>query len=338
MANPDPQREVTPGEPPSKASVIIRTKNEAKDLARTLTGVFGQTLEPHEVIVIDSGSTDDTVAIARRFPVILREIAPEEWSYSRALNMGAERATGDVLVCLSAHCEPVTDRWLESLCGHLADPTVAGVWGPSLRPNRDRPTGGEPHRQVPGSYTVENRMWGLSNGNSAIRRSLWCEVPFDEAIPATEDKAWGLAMLNRGYVIVHEPAAGVWHEAHTATNDFHRAVAVQAGFRQMFPELNAPYSSQVAVIVRRARILLVTRFHDRDLAALRRDLARGPGVVAAVLGGVIGVRPGAMRARWAQRRHALAPLTEDSIELPDPPATHDVAAGDTASDTRCGAA
>lgn len=290
------------GDPAARtASIIIRTKNEAADLGRTLTAVLGQNPPPHEVIVVDSGSTDGTLDVARRFPVATMEIAPEEWSYSRAINLAAARATGDLLICLSAHCEPVTDRWLASLVRHFDDPSVAGVWGPNLRRGRDHLRPGPPQRQLPGTYTVRNRSWGLSNGNSAIRRARWEDVPFDEDLPATEDKAWGLAMLGRGYVIVHDPEAAVWHEEHTLANAYRRNLAVQAGFRRIFPELDAPYSNQIRMVVRTAASLLATRLRDRDAARLWRDVKRAPRVGAALVGGVVGVRSDTVRMSGGSR-------------------------------------
>src|SRR4051812_23585851 len=90
--------------PSVRPSILIRTKDEAAAIGSTLTAVFRQSVYPHEVIVIDSGSKDETLAIAGRFPVKIMRIDPEEWSYSRALNRAAAAATGEALVCLSAHC------------------------------------------------------------------------------------------------------------------------------------------------------------------------------------------------------------------------------------------
>ncbi|MGI8520705.1 MAG: glycosyltransferase, partial [Actinomycetota bacterium] len=66
------------------ASILIRAKNEERDLGATLDRVFDQDLQPHEVFVIDSGSTDATLKVAARYPVRIIEIAPRDWSYSRA--------------------------------------------------------------------------------------------------------------------------------------------------------------------------------------------------------------------------------------------------------------
>ena len=276
------------------ASIIIRTKDEARHLGRTLEGVFAQDLTPHEVIVIDSGSTDATVAVARSHPVQILHLDPRDWGYSRALNVAAARATGRVLVCLSAHCVPVTASWLTSLVRHFQDPDVAGVWGPGYRPGRELPAAGPPLRQMPGSYTVENRWWGLTNANSAIRRDLWQLVPFDEDLPAAEDKAWGKAMLERNMIIVYEPAAAVWHAPHGALAAFRRNHAVQRGYHRIFPELGSTIGQQSGVAVRRAGHLTWGRLKHGDLSGLGRDVTRLPSVLSSVIGGTLAN----LRERW----------------------------------------
>lgn len=271
----------------TRPSILIRTKNEGRHLEETLRAIFGQARPPADIVVIDSGSTDDTVAIAERHPVTLLHITPEEWNYSRALNRAAAAATGDVLVSLSAHCAPIDDQWLDNLLVHFEDPTVAGVWGPGYTPGKVPPEPGAPERQLPGNYTADNYLWGLSNANAAVRRSLWEEVPFDESLPAAEDKAWGMAMLDRGFAIVYDPRAAVWHQPHTFANSYRRNRAVYEGLRRLFPELQRPQPVRLigAAAVRNVR----TRARDRDGRGVRRDLARLPSIVAALVGGYVAV-------------------------------------------------
>ena len=90
-----------------RASVLIRTKNEERGIGATLDAVFSQGLPPHEVLIIDSGSRDQTLEIASRYPVKILTMSPKGWSYSRALNVAAREATGDFVVSLSAHSPPV---------------------------------------------------------------------------------------------------------------------------------------------------------------------------------------------------------------------------------------
>jgi rhamnosyltransferase len=271
------------------ASIIIRTKNEARSLGATLDGLFAQDLEPHEVFVIDSGSRDATLDIARRYPVRILEIPPKQWNYSRALNMGARAATGDFLVCLSAHCPPIGRDWLTNLLRHFDDPKVAAVWGPNLSPGRHTPSPGPPIRQEPGSYNVENRMFGLVNSNSALRRSLWLEFPFDEALPATEDKRWGQEAMARGYSVVHDPAAAVWHERHPAINSLRRNRAVMAGYAILFPELQSE-GNPVWIVVRGTWRKIALHARQRDAAKLWLDLRSAPSTLAAIMGNFLGGR------------------------------------------------
>jgi glycosyltransferase involved in cell wall biosynthesis len=85
------------------ASIIIRAKNEEALVGEVLTAVYEQTFRDFEVILVDSGSTDRTVEIARTFPIKIVEIRPEEFTYGRALNIGCKAAQGQFLVFVSAH-------------------------------------------------------------------------------------------------------------------------------------------------------------------------------------------------------------------------------------------
>jgi len=272
------------------ASVLIRTKNEAASLGATLERVCSQTSPPQEIFIIDSGSSDATLEIASRFPVRIMQIPQRGWSYSGALNLGAEQAGGEILVCLSAHCLPTDNEWLARLLGHFDDPTVAAAWGPSCRPDRPVPPPQPPTRQQPGDYTLETRTFGLENSNSALRRALWREFPFDESLPATEDKAWAMEAMKRGYSLVFDPSAAVWHQTHSARNSFRRNRAVLVGFRMLFPGLDKPAHQMIANLG--PRVVKKIRFHAnlRDPRRLLTDLSRAPSIVAGVLGKVLSWR------------------------------------------------
>jgi hypothetical protein len=199
-------------------------------------------------------------------------------------------ATGDVIVCLSAHCVPTNTEWLANLLKHLDDPTVAAVWGKNEHPRREPEPAGPPIRQRPGTYNYENRMWGLSNANSAIRRDLWKQFPFDERLPATEDKAWGMEAMARGYSLVHEPAAAVYHESHSVITAFKRNRAVVEGFSMIFPEHREHASGSLAVLAR--ALWRTIRHHLREPSPkmLLQDFKRGISAVSALLGGYIADR------------------------------------------------
>jgi prophage antirepressor-like protein len=83
---------------------------------KKLKGIKNQkTSSEIEIILVDSGSTDNTVKIAEKEGVIIVSITPEEFSFGYALNIGCEKATGDILLFASAHVYPVYNNWIEKI-------------------------------------------------------------------------------------------------------------------------------------------------------------------------------------------------------------------------------
>ena len=191
-------------------SIIIRTKNEERWLSACLRKVFKQTYKNIEVIIVDNQSTDNTLVKAKEFPVKI--ITIDEYFPGKAINDGIRASTGEYLVCLSGHCVPVSDRWLENLVSDLEQENIAGVYG----------------RQEPLAFTsdLDKRdlltIFGLDkkiqvkdsffhNANSAFRRDIWRKYPFDEKVTNIEDRVWGEKVIQQGFQLIYEPEASVYH-------------------------------------------------------------------------------------------------------------------------------
>ncbi len=117
----------------AQASILLLTKNEAQNIGACLEAIYAQKDAPEfEVVVVDSGSTDETIEIARRYPVRLEKIRPEEFHHARTRNLAAELALGQYLVYLAADAFPASSEWLEALLGNFSDPGVAAVYGRHL--------------------------------------------------------------------------------------------------------------------------------------------------------------------------------------------------------------
>ena len=213
-----------------KASIVIRTYNEERYLSQTLTMVFSQSFKDFEVIIVDSESNDSTLEIAQKFPVIIKEIKKEEFTYGRALNIGVEMSKGEFVVFLSGHSIPCDIYWLENLLKSFEDSRISGVCGNQIyHPNA-------PYTEKIRLKSAFNRPMGLqnlgnfifSNSNSAIRKEAWRQCLFDPIIERCEDIIWARNQMELGNSIYFQPCAQVYHShnytwrqlINKATNDY----------------------------------------------------------------------------------------------------------------------
>ncbi len=194
-------------------SIIIRTKNEEAWIGRTLSAIETQTYQNREVIVVDTGSTDRTREIAKKFlcKIISHEVSP--YCPGQALNAGIRASQGSLLVLLSAHAVPADSTWLEQLVTTLIQDTqVAGVYGRQLPLPESSPFD---KRDLLITFGPEKKIQRkdnfFHNANSIIRRDVWEHTPFDETATNIEDRLWTKAVQERGFIVVYEPEARVYH-------------------------------------------------------------------------------------------------------------------------------
>jgi len=191
-------------------SIIIRVKNEEKWIAHCLEAIFKQDYKNFEVIIVDNESTDKTISKAKKFDVVVTTI--KDFLPGKAINIGIKESKGEILVILSGHCIPVDERWLSNLIRDLDDPKVAGVYG------RQQPlsfTSALDKRDLLITFGLDKRVQVkdsfFHNANSAIRREMWEKLPFDATATNIEDRIWGKEVIRKGYKIIYEPEASVYH-------------------------------------------------------------------------------------------------------------------------------
>ncbi|HUG30654.1 MAG TPA: glycosyltransferase family 2 protein [Candidatus Limnocylindria bacterium] len=193
-------------------SIVIRCFNEERLIGRLLSGVAAQTVQPAQIVVVDSGSTDRTLDIARRYPVEVHSIDPAEFSFGRSLNRGIAAATGDVVVFASAHVYPVYDTWLENLTRPFDDPETVLAYGRQV----GGPTTPYSESQIlaawfPAESHPRQDHPFANNANAAIRRSAWEAMPYDEDLTGLEDLDWAAKALELGLRISYIAEAPVVH-------------------------------------------------------------------------------------------------------------------------------
>jgi glycosyltransferase involved in cell wall biosynthesis len=110
-------------------SVIVCAHNEAEYLGPCLHSLLTQTREPDEILVVNNASTDETRAVAKRFPFV-RVVDEPRKGLVVARETGRLEAIGDLLVYLDADCRaPFT--WLERIERHFErDPELIALSAP----------------------------------------------------------------------------------------------------------------------------------------------------------------------------------------------------------------
>lgn len=189
----------------SSPSVIIRTKNSAGTLEKAFETVRSQTVSV-QIVVVDSGSTDATLALAQRHADVVVELPAAQFSYGRALNAGAEGATGEIHIALSSHCWLERADWVERAVALYARDDVAGASG-TLYDRDGRPLFESVYQTANDAY--RNPLWGFSNHAGSWRASVWRQHRFNEEMEACEDKEWAWRVLNSGHTIALHPALTV---------------------------------------------------------------------------------------------------------------------------------
>lgn len=195
-----------------KCSIIIRAYNEARHIGKLLAGLAHQSRVPYEVILVDSGSTDDTVEIARRWGVKIVPIDKRSFTFGRSLNIGCAAASGDILVFVSAHVYPKHRTWLSDLVQPFTEQQVVLSYGKQ----RGNELNHFSEHQIfakwfPNESVFPQRSYFCNNANAAIRRSEWEKRPYDESLTGLEDLDWGKKAQADGGWIAYVASAEIIH-------------------------------------------------------------------------------------------------------------------------------
>ena len=207
-----------------RVTVVVPVKDGARYLDELLAAVAGQYVDADvEMLVLDSRSRDDSVAIARARGAQVIEIAPENFGHGRTRNLAAERSTGDVIVFLTQDATPASETGLASLVAPLDPAARIGMsFGPHLPRPDTSPMIARELTEFFGSFTddelridaepdaTDPATGFFSNVTSALLRECWDEVRFRD-VEYAEDQAFARDAMAAGWRKAFVPGAGVLH-------------------------------------------------------------------------------------------------------------------------------
>lgn len=212
-----------------RASVVVPVLNGARHLPALLASLKRQDTA-FELLAIDSGSQDASVALLTAAGARVLPIAREEFDHGETRNRGAREAQGDCVVFLSQDAVPGDASFVRRLADALAaDARLAGVFARQVpRPDADPLTRRDLAAWVaagPTPRTVwmpdparlaalppleRHRLTAFDNVASGVRRSVLLAHPFAPA-HFGEDLEWGARMIGLGHAIGYVPEAFVIH-------------------------------------------------------------------------------------------------------------------------------
>lgn len=227
-------------------TLVATVRDESPAIGSFIAAVERQTRRPEQVVVVDGGSRDDTVAQLRRWAersalsVAVHE-APGS-TISEGRNLAIRRARGEVIAVTDAGAT-ADARWLELLCRPFDDPSVGAVGG-FYR------AGGESWFArclttviTPQLPEIDPETFLPSSRSVAFRRSAWEQVGgYPEWLEHCEDLVFDLALRDAGVHMVFEPRAVVVWNGRSSLRAFARQYFLYArgdGHALLWPRRHA---------------------------------------------------------------------------------------------------
>lgn len=209
-------------------SIVIRTKNEAKELSfllKNLTERYATDID--EIIVLDNLSTDNTKEITLKYNAKLINV--EKFSYGGSANLAAQTAQNDIVVIFSAHCYPVSHDFFKLIIEKFKnrENELAGLR--CIHYNSDYKLfikGVSAHTDYNGA--------GLMFACSAFNKRIWKKIPFKSDIATFEDKEWTKKVLENGFKIEFVPSIFCYHIKRNRKQKFFRFKKDVIGGYQLF--------------------------------------------------------------------------------------------------------
>lgn len=256
FAKPVPENPATKDLSP-KVSVIIPTLNAGTIFEQVLDALTGQSTPwPFEILVIDSGSTDQTLQTIAQFPdVRLHTIDKSEFNHGGTRNLGARLTSGEFIAFLTHDALPYNDRWLYNLVTSIErHPRAAGAFGKHLAypdasafTKRDLNNHFDMFTRMPLAVgkNTDTKLWRqkdiqwqqklhfYSDNNSCMRRSVFEDIPYRE-VQFGEDQLWAWDIINAGFEKVYAPQAAVYHSHDFDEQETYERSEIESAFFNHF--------------------------------------------------------------------------------------------------------
>ncbi len=197
-----------------KVSVIVPVYNGARTIREVVNCLLKQTLPPHEIIVVDDGSTDGTAETLKEFAGQLVLLRKRNGGPASARNQGIGASSGELVAFTDSDCLPQSG-WLSELVKGFDGPGVGGVGGVTKRADRGMMSEYADESHLLGHATdAEGKITTFPTANACFRKDVLVEARlFDEYFtkPGGEDVELCYKIRGLGYELRLAEEALVLH-------------------------------------------------------------------------------------------------------------------------------
>lgn len=211
-------------------SVIIPVRNGAATLERCLSSLCSQSVRPEEIIILDTNSTDSSIAIAQRYGAKIFPIEEEKFDHGLTRNEGLKYCLGDFIYLTVQDAWIPENNMLERMVSHFQNPEVMAVCGHQAVPHEKdknplkwyrrysehnvhlrRIDDGEEFKNL--AQHAQQKLVAWDNVIAMYRASALRQLPFVQTQMA-EDWVWSYHALLKGWTLLRDSSLLVFHYHH----------------------------------------------------------------------------------------------------------------------------
>lgn len=224
-------------------SYIIRTLNEAKYLEELMSALIAQDIGDYgyEIVVVDSGSDDDSVKISKKFNANVILISREDFTFGKSLNLGCNAARGDILFFISGHCIPVNNNWALDLAKPIIQNDSVYSFGKQIGARTTQFSEHQIFRKNFPDFEINSTKeigFFCNNANSALSKNVWSQMPFDESLTGLEDLDLAKKLTMSDKKISYQSKASVYHiHEESSFQIFNRYRRESIALKKILPEI-----------------------------------------------------------------------------------------------------
>ncbi|MFH8119628.1 MAG: glycosyltransferase [Candidatus Aenigmatarchaeota archaeon] len=199
-------------------SIVIPAYNAEKTIANTIKALLKQNYpkKDYEIIVVDDGSTDNTVNVVKKFKKV-RLIKQKHKGPAAARNLGAKKAKGSIILFTDSDCVP-GKNWIKFMIEPFKNKEIVGVSGTYRTLNKESSIARFIGYEIERNHEVMKKkkyIDFIGSYSAAYRKNIFLKFGgFDENFPIAsgEDPELSFRISKAGYKMVFQPKAYVYHK------------------------------------------------------------------------------------------------------------------------------